>query len=92
MDQQTILALALRHALTTAAGALATHGYLSSSATEQFVSAGMLIAGIAWSWWQKRGQAEVVDKLNLIINYRRGAGFKEAEPQKQPPAPSVQKS
>jgi hypothetical protein len=57
MDTQTILALLARHALTYVGGILAAHGYLGSSTTEGFVSAGMLLAGVAWSWWQKQGQA-----------------------------------
>jgi hypothetical protein len=66
MDQQLIkslLASAVRHGLTTLAGVLATHGYLSSSASEQFVSAGLLFAGVVWSWWQKDGQAKVLAAL-----------------------------
>jgi len=58
MDIQTVLALIARHGLTTAAGFLAAHGYLESSAEEGFASAGMLILGVGWSWWQKTGQAE----------------------------------
>lgn len=53
----TILSLAVRHALTTLAGALATHGYLQASTGEQFVAGGMLILGVVWSWWQKEGEA-----------------------------------
>ena len=63
MDIQTILAMLARHALTVFAGALAARGYLDSSVTEGFISAGMTLAAVGWSWWQKTGQAEVLAEL-----------------------------
>jgi hypothetical protein len=63
MDWQTIAGLIARHALTSIAGVLVAHGYLQSSATEGFIGAGMLIAGVAWSWWQKSGQAALAAEL-----------------------------
>ncbi len=63
MDLQTILGLIARHALTTIAGTLVAHGYLASSGTEQFIGAGMVFLGIAWSWWQKVGQKEAMELL-----------------------------
>lgn len=66
MDWQTLLAAALRHALTTAAGALVAHGYLMSSESEQFIAAGMLLTGLFWSWYQKRGQALVQAELEKL--------------------------
>jgi hypothetical protein len=63
MDIPTILAMLARHALTVLAGALAARGYLDSSATEGFISAGMTLAAVGWSWWQKTGQAEVSAEL-----------------------------
>lgn len=63
MDWQTLVAAALRHALTTAAGSLVAHGYIMGSEQEQFIGGGMLIAGLIWSWYQKRGQAMVADEL-----------------------------
>jgi hypothetical protein len=63
MDWKTIAGLIARHTLTYVAGVLVAHGYLQSSATEGFVGAGMLFAGVAWSWWQKSGQAEMADEL-----------------------------
>jgi hypothetical protein len=62
MDWQTI-GLAARHALTTVGGWLAAHGYLASDGITGFVGAGMVLAGIAASWWQKRGQAATVAEL-----------------------------
>lgn len=58
-----ILAGIVRHLLTAAAGVLAAHGYLASSGTEQFIGAGMVLAGIAWSWWQKSGQQMLAEDL-----------------------------
>jgi hypothetical protein len=63
---QAIAAGILRHVLTSAASLLVAHGYLQSSGTEQFVGAGLFLAGIAWSWWQKSGQAEVAAALKKV--------------------------
>ena len=54
---QTILTLAARHLLTVAGGWLIHQGYLDASGQEAFIGAGMTVAGVLWSWWQKRGQA-----------------------------------
>lgn len=56
MDNDTlmpILAGLLRHGLTTVGGVLVSSGYMQSSDTAAFVGGGMVIAGVAWSWWQK---------------------------------------
>jgi hypothetical protein len=69
MDMETVKAIGagmLRHALTGLAGTLAAHGYIQSSQTEQFIGAGLFLAGIAWSWWQKSGQAQVADLLKKL--------------------------
>lgn len=63
MDLHTILGLIARHALTALAGVLVAHGYLQSSATEQFISACLLVIGVGWSWWQKTGQVQVAAEL-----------------------------
>lgn len=60
MDSQTFLALLLRHALGWVAGALLACGYIDSSMTEGFISAGMGLGVVLWSMWQKKGQAEVL--------------------------------
>jgi len=60
---QPILAGLVRHGLTTVGGALVAGGYLDASQTSAFIGGGMVIAGIAWSWWQKRGQALVAAEL-----------------------------
>lgn len=68
MDQttQAIAAGIVRHLLTSLAGMIAAAGYMQSSETEQFVGAGMFLVGIAWSWWQKSGQAEVSAALKKL--------------------------
>lgn len=58
-QMKAILAGVARHALTTVGGALVTDGVLQSTQVNDFVGAGMVIAGIAWSWYQKQGQAEI---------------------------------
>jgi hypothetical protein len=71
---QAIAAGILRHFLTSAASLLVANGYLQSSGTEQFVGAGLFLAGIAWSWWQKTGQAEVSALLKKVTNKTTTAG------------------
>jgi hypothetical protein len=58
-----ILAGMARHVLTTAGGALVAGGYMESSETSAFVGGGMVVLGVLWSWWQKRGQAMVAAEL-----------------------------
>jgi hypothetical protein len=55
-----ILAGMVRHILTTAGGALVAGGYMQSSDQAAFIGGGMVVAGLIWSWWQKRGQAQVL--------------------------------
>ena len=55
-----ILAGVVRHGLTALGGMLVTDGVMQSSEMNGFIGAGMVIAGIAWSWYQKVGQAELV--------------------------------
>jgi opacity protein-like surface antigen len=65
MDKTTILGLLARHFLTAAAGWLAAHGLLGPdpSATEAFVGAGMLVAGVGWSAYQKYGKVAISEAL-----------------------------
>jgi hypothetical protein len=63
---QVILAALARHFLTTAGGFLVAHGYLQSSQTADFIGGGMVLLGVAWSWWQKTGQAQVSDLLKKL--------------------------
>lgn len=69
MDETTlksILAGIVRHGLTTLGGMLVSAGYMQSSDTAGFIGGGMVVAGIVWSWWQKRGQALVADELSKL--------------------------
>lgn len=63
-DVEPILTSVLRHALTTAAGALATAGAIQPDQTTQFVTICSAIAiwaaGQSWSWWQKHRQKAAV--------------------------------
>jgi hypothetical protein len=61
-----ILAGLVRHLLTTAGGMLVAGGYMDSSDEASFIGGGMVVAGIIWSWWQKRGQALVADELSRL--------------------------
>jgi hypothetical protein len=66
MDLTTMGGLVARHALTTFGGYLAAHGYLASGGTNEFVGAGMVVIGVAWSWWQKQGQAAIEAELARV--------------------------
>ena len=61
-----ILAGIARHGLTAAGGYLVSSGVIQSSEVQGFVGADMVLAGIAWSWWQKRGQAQVAEMLKRV--------------------------
>jgi hypothetical protein len=68
MDIQTILALLARHGLTTVGGWLLYDGFLvapggTGTTVEQFVSAGMVIGGVLWSIYQKKGQTWILAEL-----------------------------
>jgi hypothetical protein len=56
-----------RHVLTGAAGFLVAAGALAPNEQNQFIGMGVGIAlwaaGVAWSWWQKNGHAELLTKL-----------------------------
>src|ERR1700689_2441363 len=75
---QPILAGVARHVITTAGGALVTDGYMQSSDMTAFVGGGMVIAGIAWSWWQKEGQAKAM-KLGSALLQKLTASRSHAE-------------
>jgi hypothetical protein len=61
-----ILAGLARHALTSLGGYLVASGAISSSQVDTFVGAGLMIAGVLWSWWQKVGQAKVAALLQHL--------------------------
>ncbi|HXZ02283.1 MAG TPA: hypothetical protein VEI03_19975 [Stellaceae bacterium] len=52
MSRDDVLAI-LRHVLTTAGGALVTNGVLSASQLQDGVGAVVVLAGIAWSLFNK---------------------------------------
>lgn len=60
----------IRHGLTTAAGALVADGLLMSNQTNDFVGASFFMIGIAWSWWQKYGQAKATALLKSEFNHK----------------------
>lgn len=55
MTWQTGLGLIARHVLTTIGGGLVASGAIDSGQLETGVGAIMVLSGIAWSVWQKRG-------------------------------------
>ena len=79
MDEQftAIGAGIVRHALTTVGGGLAASGIIHGDAgVQSFVGASMVIVGVAWSWWQKYGQAKAlaeVKKLVSVVDFKRKA-------------------
>ena len=80
MDWKTIGGLIARHALTTAGGWLTAHGYLASDGITGFVGAGMVLVGVAASWWQKRGQAATAAELARLKTVLAGRSASTANP------------
>lgn len=74
-----VLAGMCRHALTVAGGALVADGYLQSSGTADFVGGGMVLAGVAWSWWQKVGQKRTTELLKGTIDRLASRGVAQAQ-------------
>jgi hypothetical protein len=70
MDWTTIAGLIARHMMTTLAGALVTLGLLQASDQNNFVSiaSGIVVGalGLAWSWWQKRGQQAMEGEISYL--------------------------
>lgn len=63
---KSIFAGLARHALTTLGGILVADGVMSTSQDSQFIGAGMVLTGIAWSWYQKVGSAEIAALLKKV--------------------------
>lgn len=75
MDLQTILGSIARHALTTLAGWLVANGFLANSDEQKFVGAAAALLALAWSWWQKKGQAAArTGMMNIIKDFQRKTG------------------
>lgn len=53
MMKDSILGV-LRHVLTTAGGAIAAQGHLSTDEVTTAVGAVLALLGVAWSVWEKR--------------------------------------
>jgi hypothetical protein len=53
----------VRHILTTAGGFFAAKGIISGSAVTDFIGAGMVMAGVLWSWWEKVGHGSMLAML-----------------------------
>lgn len=69
MDEnlQSIAAGIIRHGLTTAGGYLMASGVIhGQGGVQAFVAAGMVIIGVAWSYWQKVGQAKAMAELAKV--------------------------
>lgn len=66
--QKMIVALGstvLRKVLTVGGTALASHGLIAGNQTEMFVSGGLAVAGVAWSFWNDYGREIVVAQLEV---------------------------
>ena len=72
MDDTTknmVLALAsgiVKKGLVTLSASAVTHGIINSNQTEIFVSGGMLVAGLGWSFWNDYGRAIVISQLEVL--------------------------
>jgi hypothetical protein len=60
------IAASIRHTIGAVGLVLVHDGVLQSNQTNDFVGAVMFLIAIGWSWWQKRGQEIVKQKLNTL--------------------------
>ena len=51
-----------------------TDGVLQSAQVNDFIGAGMVIAGVAWSWYQKKGQAEINAAFKTLTSNVKKSG------------------
>ncbi len=68
-SQKAMLALAgtiIRKLLTVGGTAAASHGVINSNGIETFVSIGLAVAGILWSFWNDYGRAIVTSQLEVL--------------------------
>lgn len=82
------LASTARHALTVAGGYLVAHGVINQNGTEQFVAAGMTLAGVGWSWWEKYGKQQTIADLRNVRDIL-SARLATAAQQARAPSPQV---
>ncbi len=72
MDDKTktmMLTLAtgvIKKGLLVAGTSLAGHGIINSNQTETFVSIGMVLVGLGWSFWNDYGKAIVLSQLEVL--------------------------
>jgi hypothetical protein len=52
--------------LSVLAGIAVTHGLMTSSNTETFVSGGLLLVSLGWSFWNEYGRAIVMAQLEVL--------------------------
>lgn len=57
-----------RHGLTALAGYLFSLGIVDASGEAQVISAGLFLVGVAFSYWNKKGQAETGALLQRILD------------------------
>lgn len=56
----------IKKGLITLGASAATHGIISGSQTETFVSVGMFLVGVGWSFWNDYGRAIVLSQLEVL--------------------------
>lgn len=61
----TIGAGLAKKALITLGSIGATHGLLEANQTEMFVTGGMAVVGLGWSFWNDTGKAVVLAQLEI---------------------------
>lgn len=91
MDQATsdlvksIIAGQARHVCTALAGSLVTYAIITPDQSNQTITVltGIVVGavGAGWSWWQKKGHAIVIAKLQANADYWRSKTAGKAAPQ-----------
>lgn len=61
----TLAAGAAKKGLITLGSIGATHGLLEANQTEMFVTGGMAVVGLVWSFWNDTGKAVVLAQLEI---------------------------
>lgn len=56
----------IKKGLLVAGTSLAGHGIINSNQTETFVSIGMVLVGLGWSFWNDYGKAIVLSQLEVL--------------------------
>jgi hypothetical protein len=89
MDWTTLASLIARHGLTTLGGYLTAYGLLpDGTSVDQFVGPGMVLVGVAWSWWQKTGHASVIAEMESSLEYWKARGTGRQPPPGAAPGPA----